>query len=85
MTSAAVRDLEVIEKQNRRLLARISRAIDGLATAPCPPNAHKLRGAQDIYRIRVADYRIVYKIERRRIVVTVVRVGHRRQAYKRLR
>jgi mRNA interferase RelE/StbE len=41
----------------------------------------KLKG-EDAYRIRVADYRIIYEIDDYRIIVTVVSVGHRKNNYK---
>jgi mRNA interferase RelE/StbE len=61
---------------------RISLAIDGLARDPRPPGCAKLAGAQDAYRIRVGDYRVVYEIENRVLVVYVVRVGHRKDVYR---
>lgn len=61
---------------------RIERAIDALADEPRPPGAHKLQGAEDLYRVRVGAHRIVYRIENRVITVTVVRVGHRRDVYR---
>ena len=44
--------------------------------------AVKLRGADDVWRARVGDYRILYVIEDERLVVVVVRVAHRREAYR---
>ncbi len=43
----------------------------------------KLKGAEDLYRIRVRDYRIVYAIEDELLLVTVVDAGHRRNVYRR--
>jgi mRNA-degrading endonuclease RelE of RelBE toxin-antitoxin system len=42
----------------------------------------KLSGADQLYRIRVGDYRIVYAVEDDRLLVLVVKVGHRREVYR---
>jgi len=62
---------------SRRVLA----AIKALAQSPRPAGVTKLRG-EDLWRIRVGDYRVVYAIEDQRLVVTIVRVGHRREVYR---
>jgi mRNA interferase RelE/StbE len=42
----------------------------------------KLAGGDDLYRVRVGDYRVVYQIQDRALVVLVVNVGHRREVYR---
>lgn len=61
---------------------RLARAVDHLADEPRPPGAVKLRGSEDVWRVRVGDYRIVYRIEDDRLLVLVVIVGHRRDVYR---
>lgn len=63
---------------------RIATAIDGLARVPRPAGCVKLTGADDAYRIRVGDYRIVYQIVDRVLTVYVIRVAHRKDVYRRL-
>lgn len=77
--ASAIRELEDLPKVIRR---RISRAIESLASTPLPSGCKKLRTEQNLYRIRVGDYRIVYSIDSGRLVVTVVRVGHRKEIYR---
>ena len=60
----------------------IARAIDGLAHQPRPQGCKKLANADDLWRIRVGDYRVVYRIEDARLVVLVVRIGHRRDVFR---
>jgi mRNA interferase RelE/StbE len=60
---------------------RIITAIEGLEEEPRPAGCKKLRGSKDTYRIRVRDYRIVYEINDDAIVVLVIRIRHRRDAY----
>ena len=66
------------EIQNR-LISRIS----ALAENPRPPGAKALQGAEGDLRIRVGDYRIVYRVEDDRFLVRIVKVGHRREIYRR--
>jgi mRNA interferase RelE/StbE len=61
---------------------RIARAIDGLARDPRPAGCVKLAGAENAYRIRVGDYRIVYQIVDRILVVYIIRVAHRKDVYR---
>lgn len=42
----------------------------------------KLNGADQLYRIRVGDYRRIYAVEDQRLIVLVVKVGHRREVYR---
>lgn len=41
----------------------------------------KLRGAPSLYRVRLGDYRVVYTLEKDRLVVTIIKIGHRREVY----
>ncbi|MBI2866624.1 MAG: type II toxin-antitoxin system RelE/ParE family toxin [Chloroflexi bacterium] len=59
----------------------LARAIDALAENPRPQGVDKLEGVQ-FWRIRVGDYRVVYGIDDNARIVTVVRVAHRREAYR---
>jgi mRNA interferase RelE/StbE len=61
---------------------RISTKIDALAIEPRAVGAVKLVGAEDLYRIRVGDYRIIYNIQDDLLLVLVVKIGHRRDVYR---
>ena len=61
------------------LRRRITEAVEGLESKPRPHGVKKLTGAENLWRIRVGDYRIVYTIEDDRLIVLVVKVGHRRE------
>jgi mRNA interferase RelE/StbE len=79
LTKSAARELErVPAKVRQRIVARIG----ALAENPRPVGAEKLSG-DDKYRIRQGDYRILYEIVDAELVVTVVRVGNRREVYRR--
>ena len=61
---------------------RVRAAIDLLATEPRPPRCVALVGENSVYRVRVGDYRIIYEVIDRHLIVQVVRVAHRRDAYR---
>lgn len=76
---AAERDLA---KLPRDVLRRVSDRISRLAENPRPPGSEKLKGEEDLYRIRVGDYRVLYEIDDEARAVWVARVRHRRDAYR---
>ena len=78
-TSAAARQ---VRKLDRPVRARFLNAIESLATSPRPDGVKNLASTENAWRIRVGDYRIIYSIEDDVLVVTVVRVAHRREVYR---
>ncbi|MEY2828883.1 MAG: hypothetical protein RIQ33_741 [Bacteroidota bacterium] len=70
-----------IAKLNKSAIPLIKNAIAELADNPRPSGYKKLKG-EDAYRIRVGDYRIIYEINDKQIIITVVSVGHRKEIYK---
>ena len=66
----------------RSLQVRLRRRIDSLAENPRPQGIKKLEGEEDLYRLRVGDYRIIYQIQEKRLIVLVVGVGHRAEVYR---
>lgn len=72
-----------LKKLPQHILKQIGSAIDALALDPRPQGSSKLK-ATDFYRIRVGDYRIIYKIQDKHLVVLVVSVGNRRDIYRKL-
>jgi mRNA interferase RelE/StbE len=65
----------------RKDLQRIVARIQALADDPRPPGSRKLC-AQEKYRIRQGDYRVLYRIEDNVLVVYVVKIAHRRDVYR---
>jgi len=66
----------------RRDRVRVARKIDSLAGDPRPAGVEKPRGAEDLWRVRVGDDRIIYTIRDEVLLVLVVRIGHRREVYR---
>jgi mRNA interferase RelE/StbE len=73
---------KVLQRLQHHDRVRVSVAIVGLGDEPRPHGCEKLSGFDATYRIRVGDYRIVYLVADGVRVVTVTRVGHRREVYR---
>jgi mRNA interferase RelE/StbE len=80
LAPAAVRQLRKLDPPGRR---RVQAAIDLLAEDPRPPGARQLVGGAGEWRVRTGDFRIIYDIRDRELLVLVVKVGHRRDVYER--
>ena len=75
----AERDLK---RLSAKAFGRIVKAIRTLAANPRPLGCKKLAGSDKDWRIRVGDYRVLYEIDEQAQAVRVMRVRHRRDAYR---
>jgi mRNA interferase RelE/StbE len=82
-------EVQILPKAARQIKALsvevrqdISLTIQSLANEPRPIGVKKLSGEKDIYRVRVGNYRVLYRIVDKVLVVVVVSVGHRREIYR---
>lgn len=76
---AAVREMKKLEGRRRQEIADV---INALADDPRPSGAIKLQGSASSYRIRVGDHRVLYRITDRELLILILRVRHRRDAYR---
>jgi mRNA interferase RelE/StbE len=67
----------------RDVQVRIAAKIGDLAAEPRPQGVTKIKGTQNVYRVRVGDYRIVYMIDDAEQSVLITAVGHRSDIYRR--
>jgi mRNA interferase RelE/StbE len=72
----------VLKRLDGDMLERIRRAVRGLANEPRPPGYKKLSGYENLYRIRVGDWQIIYAIEDDRLIVLVLEISSRGGAYR---
>ncbi len=79
LKKSAAREIELLPKKD---IGRILERIDALRHNPRPQGSEKLAGVE-LYRVRQGSYRIVYSIEDRILTVWIVKVGHRREVYRR--
>jgi len=71
-----------LDELPRNAQERIVLALALLRDTPRPPHAKTLVGADDRWRIRVGDYRVIYQVADRELLVLVVCIGHRRDVYR---
>jgi len=79
VSATAERQLRALERADQ---VRVVRAIQGLADDPRPRGCRKLHGFDDVYRIRVAHFRVIYSIADRVLRIIVLKIGHRRDVYR---
>ena len=77
---SCTKDLKKIPQTNKK---QIQKSILALANTPRPEGFKKLKGAKDpLYRIRCGDYRVVYTIRDKVLLVIVIEIGHRKDIYR---
>ena len=69
-------------KLPRQVQDRIRPRVDVLASNPRPDGVKKLEGDENAWRIRVDEFRVVYEIHDAVLMVIVLRVANRREAYR---
>ncbi len=73
------KDLRFLSKAT---LKRVWAKIEALGSEPLPRQSIKLAGAENLYRVRVGDYRIIYTFDPSNRQVIIQYVRHRSQAYR---
>ena len=76
---AAERQLKALAQPVQK---RIVKRLKSLGQNPRPPGVKKLAGEEELYRIREGDYRIVYTIQDKELIVLVVKIGNRKEVYR---
>ena len=73
---------EIRKLPSKGLRYKVVDVINSLYANPLPEESKKIKGSNNIYRIRQGTYRIVYQIYKNELLVLVIRVRHRRDVYK---
>ena len=79
LSKPAVRQFEKLSKP---VQTRLKSRIDAFAHDPRPQGVKKLVGEDELYRLRVGDYRIIYQIQDKVLLVVVMRMGNRKEVYR---
>lgn len=81
LTKVAEKELNKLFQKNKRLYKRVDAALDAIAKNPDDgkPLKHILKGN---YSYRVGEYRIIYQVRRKQLVVIIIDAGHRREIYR---
>lgn len=77
--SSARKELAKVDKQVAR---RIARSVAALGNDPRPVGCRRLVGYDELWRIRIGDYRVIYTIQDAELIVLALRIAHRREAYR---
>ena len=75
---------KILKRLDGDTLERIRRAIRGLANEPRPVGVKKLSRYDNLYRVRVGDWRVIYAIEDDKLIVLVLEISPRGEAYREL-
>jgi len=81
ITKSAKKQLQHFPKADQQ---RIKPQIDGLGQTPKPVGCKKLKGVDELYRIRSGDYRIIYQLKEEQLIILILRIGHRKDIYQNL-
>jgi len=78
-SSRAAREFRKLTPDIQR---RLDPALQALAQNPRPPGCKKLSGEESVWRIRVGNYRVVYYIQDKQLLVLVLKIGDRKEIYR---
>ena len=76
--------LKSLKRFPKRDLVRIKKKIEGLAENLPNPDLTKMKGNNPFHKVRSGHYRIIYTIEEERLVIVIVKIGHRKDVYQNL-
>jgi len=79
ISRVAEKQIETLPKQAANAIIN---KIDLLKNEPRPEGCKKLQGYESAYRVRSGDYRIIYRVEDKKLIIEVVRIGNRKDVYK---
>jgi mRNA interferase RelE/StbE len=71
-----------LRKIDKRFIPKILDAIESLSEDPFPVQSRKLTGSESSYRLRVGDYRVIYRVDIENKTVTIYHARHRKDVYK---
>ena len=73
---------KAIRKLDRDTQAKVVRLLEALAAEPRPVGVTKMAGDDNLWRVRIGDYRVVYEVHDRKLIVLIVRVANRKDVYR---
>jgi len=79
ISATAEKQLKKLPKADKK---KVSQAMLSLAEDAFPRGTKKLTGYDDMYRIRVGRYRILYSVEGKKLIIIILKIGHRKDVYR---
>ncbi len=71
-----------LRKLPRREQQRVAVAVVALGSEPFPRGSRKLTGYDDVWRIRVGQYRVIYSVAKKKLIIIVLKIGQRKDVYR---
>lgn len=79
LTRTAEKQLKRLPKQ---IQTKVAAVLLSLQIDPWPYGSKKLSGFDSTFRIRVGDYRVIYEVQKNEVIVTVLKIGNRKDVYR---
>jgi len=79
ISQTAGRQLEKLRQEDQ---TRVAKAMLALADDPHPRGSRKLTGYDDVFRIRVGQYRVLYSIAGKKLIIIILKIGQRKDVYR---
>lgn len=79
VSSSAEKSLKKLPKGD---LLKVTQMIQKLAIDPFPKGCRKLQGEEDVFRVRWGTYRVIYQVEGKKLIVLILKIGHRKDIYR---
>jgi len=70
------------KKLPKEVQVRLKHRIDILAENPFPRGVKKLSAEENLYRLRIGDYRIIYQVQGKALLILILKLGHRKNVYR---
>ena len=70
------------KKLSKEVQARLKHRIDNMAENPFPRGVKKLSAEENFYRLRIGDYRIIYQVQGKALLILILKLGHRKNVYR---
>lgn len=82
LTSAVQRQIKKIPTEIKKLIIK---QLEKLQRIPHPNGVKKLVGMDNLYRIKIKDYRVIYTINNQKLLILVIKIADRKEIYKKLK
>lgn len=79
ISRTAEKQLKTLPRKDQK---RVAGVIIALADDPWPRGSRKLSGYEDVFRVRVGRYRVIYSVSEKKLIVIVFKIGHRKEVYR---
>ena len=74
-----------LKKLPKQLQLTIIQKLENLKTTPLPVGIKKLSGIDNLYRLRIGNYRVIYQVEHNILLILVLKIGDRKEVYDNLK